>query len=256
MTRARAGIAWARSRRGAVTTASAAVVCLATLLAACGGDTSDGDDGYVALGAVGASPDRSPGRTVAPTGDVRMVPLDGAGGRGQGSESGGGAAPGGTESSAPEAATSGDLANPNPAPTPDHSAPTPADGDTPAPGAGGSTDPEPPAEEPESSSPAGPAVLETGEPVRKALADRWCEKVTVEFHNSGGTPVRSGTVTFGTHVIGGLGVDWATIESERKLPGPIGPGESVTESWRLCVDAWRVPLGMHIETQDVSVKWK
>jgi hypothetical protein len=24
----------------------------------------------------------------------------------------------------------------------------------------------------------------------------------------------------------------------------------------VCVDAWRVPLGMHIETRDVTVRWK
>jgi hypothetical protein len=24
----------------------------------------------------------------------------------------------------------------------------------------------------------------------------------------------------------------------------------------VCVDAWRVPIGMHVETRDVSVEWK
>jgi hypothetical protein len=24
----------------------------------------------------------------------------------------------------------------------------------------------------------------------------------------------------------------------------------------VCVDAWRVPLGMHVETREVDVRWK
>ncbi len=77
----------------------------------------------------------------------------------------------------------------------------------------------------------------------------------MKFTNSGGTAVRSGTITFGTHIIGALGIDWATIESTKQLPTPIAPGTSKTKSWTVCVDSWRVPLGMHVETQDVSVKW-
>ncbi|WP_323178603.1 hypothetical protein [Streptomyces sp. NBC_01381] len=80
--------------------------------------------------------------------------------------------------------------------------------------------------------------------------------MTVAFRNTGGTAVRSGTVTFETHVIGALGVDWATLESTEKLPAPIGAGKRVEKTWSVCVDAWRVPLGMHVETRDVSVKWK
>ncbi|MDI3402653.1 hypothetical protein [Streptomyces cavernicola] len=253
-----------------MTTASVAVVCLGTLLAACGSDSSAEDDGYVAVGAVGATPDRTPQRTVAPTGEVRMVPLEGAGegsgSKGGGSGSGGSGSDGGTGtggtggtgSGSSEGAPSGDPASPPATPEPG----TPAEGGNSGSGEGSSDDSEPPGSGDSDGSgedtqqPSGPAVLKIGEPVRKALEERWCEKVTVKFHNSGGTAVRSGTVTFGTHVIGGLGVDWATVESERKLPAPIEPGETVTESWNLCVDAWRVPLGMRIETQDVSVKWK
>ncbi|MFE0099127.1 hypothetical protein [Streptomyces sp. NPDC059009] len=99
-------------------------------------------------------------------------------------------------------------------------------------------------------------MLKVGKPERAAADDRWCEKVTVAFRNTGGAPVRSGTVTFATHVIGALGVDWATIESTEKLPAPIGAGQKKEKTWSVCVDAWRVPLGMHIETRDVSVKWK
>ncbi|MGF0174863.1 hypothetical protein ACQF36_31530 [Streptomyces sp. Marseille-Q5077] len=95
-----------------------------------------------------------------------------------------------------------------------------------------------------------------GDPVREPTDKRWCEKVTLDFHNSGGTAVRSGTVTFGTHIIGALGIDWATIESSQELPAPIEAGARKEKSWTVCVEAWRVPLGMHIETQDVSVRWK
>ncbi|WP_324790200.1 hypothetical protein [Streptomyces sp. H51] len=80
--------------------------------------------------------------------------------------------------------------------------------------------------------------------------------MTVAFDNSGGTAVRSGTVTFGTHVVGALGVDWGTVESTVGLPVPIGAGTRTERTWTVCVDRWRVPLGMHIETRDVSVRWE
>jgi len=99
-------------------------------------------------------------------------------------------------------------------------------------------------------------VLSVGKPERAATDKRWCEKVTVAFHNTGGSAVRSGTVTFGTHIIGALGIDWATIESTADLPAPIAAGATTEKTWTVCVDAWRVPWGMHIETRDVSVQWK
>ncbi|WP_312866412.1 hypothetical protein [Streptomyces boluensis] len=246
-------------------TASAAAVCLGTLLAACGSESPE-DDGYVAVGAVGASPERTPGRTVAPTGDVELVPLDeddesgggregGEGGGSRSSSAGGGGEESGSDAdsgSGAGASGSGSGGAGGSEQGSDGSA-APGGGNSGS-GTGSSDEPSAPADG--SEAPSGPAVLKVGEPVRKALEDRWCEKVTVKFRNSGAEPVRSGTVTFGTHVIGGLGIDWATVETERKLPVPIAPGEAVTESWDLCVDAWRVPLGMHIETQDVSVKWQ
>ncbi|MGW2300507.1 hypothetical protein [Streptomyces sp. NPDC001809] len=85
---------------------------------------------------------------------------------------------------------------------------------------------------------------------------RWCEKVTVTFRNSGGTAARSGTVTFATHVIGALGVDWATLTSSQPLPAPIAPGTARTETYTVCVDSWRVPLGMRIDTRKVSATWR
>ena len=58
------------------------------------------------------------------------------------------------------------------------------------------------------------------------------------------------------HCLGLLGIDWGTVESAVKLPVPIGAGARKEKSWTVCVDAMRVPLGMHIETRDVAVQWK
>jgi hypothetical protein len=113
----------------------------------------------------------------------------------------------------------------------------------------------------------GPAALTVGTPERESANQRWCEEVTVSFRNTGGTAVRSGTVTFGTHIIGAMGIDWATIESDEELPTPIAAGAERTKTWTVCVEAmgvpplersreWgSVPLGMHVETRDVSVDW-
>lgn len=101
-----------------------------------------------------------------------------------------------------------------------------------------------------------PAALAWAAPTRKATDRRWCEDVTLAFHNSGGTAARSGTVTLGTHIIGSLGIDWATIRTTEQLPAPIAANTRKNGTWTVCVDAWRVPLGMHIETRDVSVTWQ
>lgn len=91
----------------------------------------------------------------------------------------------------------------------------------------------------------------------RADADRrWCEKVTVTFHNSGGTPVRSGTATFATHVIGLLGTDWATVRTTQPVPAPIAAGGTERKTYTVCVEAWRVLLGMHVETRAVTVTWQ
>ncbi|MFI2431795.1 hypothetical protein [Streptomyces sp. NPDC018693] len=80
--------------------------------------------------------------------------------------------------------------------------------------------------------------------------------MTLVFRNSGGTAVTSGAVALGTHIIDSIGIDWVTIESTHDLPTPIAPGAKKRQTWTVCVDAWRVPLGMHIETRDVSVTWR
>jgi hypothetical protein len=94
------------------------------------------------------------------------------------------------------------------------------------------------------------------EPVRVGTEQRRCEDVTLVFHNSGGQAIVSGTVVFGTHVVDGLGIDWATRESTVLLPTPIRAGARREKTWTVCVDEWRVPLGMRIETRDVSVRWQ
>ncbi|MDH6215178.1 hypothetical protein [Streptomyces pseudovenezuelae] len=227
-------------RRGAVLGTSAAVVCLGAALAACGGG---GGEGYVATGSAGGAPQAS-GTATTPTGGVTLVPLDGPREESN-TPAGSGASPGIPAASAPDAdggapgdgAKSGRTTGNSPAPTRTPTA-------------------EPPPEPTPSGSPDGPAALSWSEPTRKATDERWCEDVTVAFANSGGSAVRSGSVTFGTHVIGALGIDWATLESTVELPVPIAAGARKEKTWTVCVDAWRVPLGMHIETRDVTVQWK
>lgn len=279
--------AQATSRRGGITTASAALVCLGALLTTgCG---SSGDDGYVAVGAADPSERGGTGADadghVPPKGGVKFVPLDGdgedggaaagKGGGADGSGSSGGpsrSADGKGEGASPDAGSAGDAG----AGSSSGSAPGSGTGAgsggatggsggssaTPGSGSGAGSGPGSGSGSGSSgggsaSKPSGPAVLQTGKPQRKKTDDRWCEKVTVEFRNTGGATVGSGTVTFATHIIGSLGVDWATRESTRKLPTPIAAGEKKQKTWTVCVDEWRVPLGMHIETQSVKVTgWK
>ncbi|WP_415937830.1 hypothetical protein [Streptomyces sp. 039-1] len=277
-------------RRGALWGASAAVLCLGGVLAACGSGGAGG--GYVAVGP-GGGPPGSSGAAVAPSDDVSLVPLDGSGkrdsgaggaksgdgragsvtdgstaagsgpgsaagdgtggpggakkagggkaGAGDGGSGGTGAGAGGTGSDASSGSDSGRTGGSS------GGGPGTGAGD----GAGQPSAPVTPA--PPSPRPAALGVTDT----RRAATDhRWCEKVTVSFRNTGGTAVRSGTVTFGTHIIGSLGIDWATITSTEALPAPIAAGAGKDGTWTVCVDAWRVPLGMHIETRDVSVQWK
>ncbi|UQX02106.1 hypothetical protein [Streptomyces sp. RerS4] len=100
-----------------------------------------------------------------------------------------------------------------------------------------------------------PARLTVGAPVRAAASERRCELVTVSFANTGGAAVRSGTVSFATHIIGALGIDWATITTTQPLPTPIAGGTSKTQTYTVCVEAWRVPLGMRVETRNVTATW-
>ncbi|RNG17809.1 hypothetical protein [Streptomyces botrytidirepellens] len=260
-------------RRGTAIASSAAALCLGALLSGCAG----GGEGHVATGAAGPGDGRAPTKAVPPEGGVDLVPLDqdddpGARGRTDGRRGPGGT-PGtaGTDASgaSPTAGSTTGSGTGTDTPAPSASSHPPATGSPDADDRGGDSDPgdgrtnDEPAPSPPSgttspspSTPGKPAALKVGDPERTATDERWCEKVSVEFRNTGGLPVVSGTVTLSTHVIDALGLDWATLESKRKLPAPIGAGQKRTRSWKVCVDAWRVPLGMHIETRDVSVDWK
>ncbi|WP_425831478.1 hypothetical protein [Streptomyces fractus] len=225
-------------RKVAVGAASVAAVCVSAgaVVALDGGG---GRDAYVAVGAAGAAP-TTPGDRVAPTGKVELVPLDSpAADAPGGSDSSGKGATGkaggdkGTESGADAggAPPAADVPGESPGAGSDG---TPSATDNPS---GGSSDSgsaagsgsaaadrgDTPSSSP--SAPAGPAALKTvGDPVLKDADKRWCQDVTLTLHNSGGSPVRSGTVTFETHVIGALGIDWSTIDVKKKLPSPSGPG--------------------------------
>ncbi|MFE5186578.1 hypothetical protein [Streptomyces sp. NPDC056628] len=232
-------------RRCALLGASAAVVCLGAVLASCGG--GPGGEGFVATGPAGG-PSHAP--AAGPTGAVTLVPLpsgraSGAEGGPAGRRPGRGRVPSASVDQAAVGATTDARARA-----------TDGQGSVPSGTSGPAT--------PSASAPAGsappvptsPARLVVGDPVREPADRRWCEKVTLALHNAGGEAVRSGTVTFGSHVIGVLGVDWSTLESTHGLPVPIGAGTRTERTWTVCVDAWRVPLGMHVETRDVSVRWK
>lgn len=273
-------------RRGALLGASAAVLCLGGVLAACGSGGAGG--GYVAVGPGGGSPGAS-GAAVAPSDDVSLVPLDGSGSPGSGSggaKSGTGQTGSGEDGStasgdAPGSASDDGLDGPGDEKSAggttaggrDGSGGTAAgtggagSGSSSGSGSGrtgGSSGGRPGSDAGHTSAPATPAPSASARPAelgvtgttRAGTDRRWCEKVTVSLRNTGGTAVRSGTVTFGTHIIGSLGIDWATITSTEALPAPIGAGARKDGTWTVCVDAWRVPLGMHIETRDVSVQWK
>ncbi|WP_338671663.1 hypothetical protein V1460_01575 [Streptomyces sp. SCSIO 30461] len=237
-------------------------LCLGGALAACGGGGQGG--GYAAVGAAGA--DSGPHGAVRPSGSVALVPLDGAPTPGAGGESDtaaeaqtpgpsasrgaltepGGPVRSGTAADAPPGRP-GRPASPSGAPT-----------ITPAPTDTGDSEPGGSPSDPGGSDPApapspGPAVLSVGAPERDGTDRRWCEKVTLTFRNSGDSPAGSGTITLGTHIIGGLGIDWATIRSSHPVPAPIAAKATRTQTYTVCVDSWRVPLGMHIETRDVRL---
>ncbi|WP_327245302.1 hypothetical protein [Streptomyces sp. NBC_01320] len=264
-------------RRGTVIVASAAVLCLGGALAACGAGAGD-KDGYTAVGAAGSGPEKAPKGAVAPSGRVTLIPLDGKsdGGKepkprssaasgdtggtgGTGSGAGGGAADrtsGGAQSSSGSGGTTGGSAGSGGGTGSAGSTGGSGTGGTASGGAGGGSATPTTPSAPGSTAPAAPAVLTLGAPERVAADHRWCEKVTVEFRNTGGSPARSGTVTFATHIIGGLGIDWATVETTAPLPAPIDAGAAREKTYTVCVDAWRVPLGMHVETRDVTAVWK
>ncbi|MEU9701393.1 hypothetical protein [Streptomyces sp. NPDC047981] len=238
-------------------------LCLGGALTACGSGSDD--EGYAAVGA-GSSP-KGP---IAPSGSVTLIPLDGTPSpstsgttssttspspRAPGTTPApGGTAPGNTATGSATGSDTGSGTTTSAAPgtTSPPGRPTRPPNTATAPPPGTTTPPPPTTPAP----PATPATLTLSAPVLTDADKRWCEKVTMTFRNTGGTAATSGTVTFATHIIGALGVDWATIESAQPLPAPIAPGTARTHTYTVCVDSWRVPLGMRVDTQKVTATWK
>lgn len=262
---------------------AAVALCLGGALTACGG--GDGE-GYAA---VGAGP--SPKGAVAPSGVVTLVPLEPSeSGTTSSTSSPSPAAPGtpGTAGSEPSPGPSGAAGTPGASGTSGPSRTGTGTGTAPGTGSGsgadsgsdsgsgsgtppttppghGGTGTPPrtpsatpgtgaPPSSPAPTTPPGPAVLSVSAPVLAAGDQRWCQRVTVTFRNTGGTDATSGTVRFATHVIGLLGTDWATVESRQPLPAPIAAGTARTRTYTVCVDSWRVPLGMRVDTREVTVE--
>ncbi|MEU7026731.1 hypothetical protein AB0A60_08550 [Streptomyces sp. NPDC046275] len=268
---------WRRKRRPGLMVVA---LCLGGALTACGG--SDDGEGYAALGA-GSSPKGA----VPPSGSVTLVPLDpattapgltsstsrpspapegregsagsasspdGPDGPGSGTSAGTGTGTGtgrgvgtGTEPGGTATAPPPVTGAPAPPRTPGSPATTPGPAPTPT----------APAPAPSTTAPApAPALLTLSTPVLTDTDRRWCENVTVTFRNTGGTAARSGTVTFATHVIGALGIDWATVTTTQPLPAPIQAGTTRTHTYTVCVDSWRVPIGMRVDTRKVTASWR
>ncbi|RPE42580.1 hypothetical protein EDD90_5721 [Streptomyces sp. Ag109_O5-1] len=241
----------AQGRWGAAAVFPLAGLCLVCSLTACGGNSG----GYTAVGAAGG-PTRTPAR---PTGSVTLVPLDGSRGPEgpEGSSTGTSNGSTGTADGSATTADASDSAGPRSTNSASGTALSPPSPSAPASRRTGSRPTAPNSPRPgTSSAPASPAALTWSAPTREATDRRWCEKVTVAFHNSGDTAVRSGTITLGTHIIDLLGIDWSTVRKTEALPVPIAPGSGTDRTWTVCVDDWRVPLGMHIETRVETVDWK
>ncbi|MFE5485051.1 hypothetical protein [Streptomyces sp. NPDC056527] len=224
-------------------------LCLGGALTACG--SGDDGEGYAAVGA-GSTPKDA----VRPSGSVTLIPLDAPSADGTTSSTsspsprppGATPAPGGTDTGTAPGTSRPGTTPARPGTTPPRTATAPPPG---------TTTPPAPSQPPTSpTTPASPATLTLSAPVLTEADKRWCERVTVTFRNTGGTAATSGTVTFATHIIGALGVDWATIESAQPLPAPIAAGAAQTRTYTVCVDSWRVPLGMHVDTQKVTATWK
>ncbi|MCX5406111.1 hypothetical protein OHA37_19750 [Streptomyces sp. NBC_00335] len=257
------------------------VLCATAATAALTGCAGPAREGYVAVGAAAPGPERGAGENVAPKAGVEFQSLPQAA---PGSSAAAGAPSGSTSADIPSAGAPTGTPGGVPGSTqPDAPGTQPSGGSTP--GGSGATDPggsgNPPGTAPGTTPPTGPganpgtpsspppkpapstpsrppatpAKLSIGAPTRTATAERWCEQVTVAFTNTGGTAARSGTVSFATHIIGALGVDWATINSTQPLPAPIAGGTTKTQTYRICVESWRVPLGMRVETQKVTATW-
>ncbi|MEY9843103.1 hypothetical protein [Streptacidiphilus sp. MAP5-3] len=194
-------------------------------------------------------PSTSPGGT---TGNGAGTTQSGDGTGGTSNSSSGGTTGG--------AGTTGATGAPGTSGSPDGAVPTtvpPAGGGSGNGRSGGSTPPPggTPSAPPPSSTPQTPASLAVTKLTTAATADRWCQQVTLQLVNSGGrtAPVSGTTVTFATHVIGLLGIDWWTYQTSQALSAPVPGHATVNETWTVCLDSWRVPAGMHLDTEAATL---
>ncbi|MGW6978067.1 hypothetical protein ACWGE1_01250 [Streptomyces sp. NPDC054932] len=254
----------------AAATALLALCCTAAAgLTGCGGPARDG---HVAVGAAAPGPERGAGENVAPRGQVEFQQLGGPDAPGgstassststapAGSGTPGASTPGGATTTGPggSADAPGTPSGPGrtpPAPGTPGTPGTPTVPGTPGPPGTPTRPPTGPGTTPPAPPASTPARLTLSTPVRAAAADRWCERVTVTFTNTGTTAANAGTVSFATHIIGALGVDWATITTSQPLPAPLAGGTAKTQTYTVCVESWRVPLGMHVDTRKVTATW-
>ncbi|MFH9739238.1 hypothetical protein ACH4MA_16250 [Streptomyces roseolus] len=202
----------------------------------------------------GPGPSSSPSPSLGTDSGTGTGTVAGTGSSGSGSGSGS-ASGGRTESGAPPGGSSGG-GSPSGGGTP---SPPRTPGTTPGTTAAPTTAPTPTTAAPRPSTPTpapGPAVLTVSAPVTADEEKRWCERVTVTFRNTGGSPVASGTARFATHVIGALGIDWGTVVTSQPLPAPIAAGAARKETYTVCLESWRVPLGMRVETREVTASWR
>ena len=217
-----------------------AVLCLG-LVTACG--TSDGPGGgYVNDGAAGPE-QGAPAGPKAPDDDVRLIPLK--------------KEPPVTDPDDPRGEK--DERDKKDDTSPDGQAGDDEDGggdDASADEDAGDDDGDPSGTPSPGESPSGPAKLSVGAHKRAPGDERRCERVTFPLHNSGGTAVTSGNVSFSTKIVGALGGNWGTVETRQSLRVPIDAGERTSQTYTVCVDGWRVPLGVSIETENVEVDWK
>lgn len=235
-------------RRG-VLTASAGALSLAALAwwVAAPDVGGGGGGGYLAAGPAG--PSRGPDHAVAPTGKVTMVPLPQDAAAAPSSTPDGGAATGGMGRGTTGTSAGAPAASADPGAGTGASRPaSPVSPTTPPGGPGAPGTPGPPG------TPGNrPAHLTVSTPQDAAASEPWCQNVTVAFTNGGDLPATSGTVTFATHIIGLLGIDWGTVDTAEKVPVPIAGGARANKTWEICVDAWRVPLGMHLDTETATL---
>ncbi|MFJ9343471.1 hypothetical protein ACIRP0_29895 [Streptomyces sp. NPDC101733] len=275
-------------RTGSRAALALALCCTAAAaLTGCGGT---GRDGFVAVGAAAPGPERGAGEKVAPQDPVEFqsLPSDAPASSSASASASSSTSPGATGPPVPGGSAQGGATTTGPGGSaadpgtpPDPAAPPPQGGAGGAGGSGGSTGgsggsggsggtsatpgptgptgpagPKPGTTPPAPPPPAAtPAALALGTPARAAASERWCERVTVTFTNTGSTAARSGTVSFATHIIGALGVDWATITTTQPLPTPIPGNASRAQTYTVCVESWRVPLGMRVETRKVTATW-